>query len=96
MSFSYASVYRDYVQAYKEKYGNDVCVLAESTFTNIWKSLMPLLQFMSAKADLCETSHLNHAQEERNYYNINIMNMIEDSKQNPNITESHILFKTFN
>ncbi|CAG8819458.1 43357_t:CDS:2 [Gigaspora margarita] len=57
-SFSYASVYRDYVQAYKDKYGEDTRVLAESTFTNIWKSLMPSLQFMSAKTDLCETCEI--------------------------------------
>ncbi|CAG8712147.1 18304_t:CDS:2 [Dentiscutata erythropus] len=120
-SFSYASVYRDYVQAYKDKHGKDVHVLAELTFTNIWKFLMPSLQFMFAKTDLCETcktmkmeiqyatqhekklelthnylAHLNRAQKECNYYNANIMNAIEDSKQNPNITKSHILFKTFN
>ncbi|CAG8826919.1 1661_t:CDS:2, partial [Dentiscutata erythropus] len=70
--------YWDYVQAYKDKHGKDVRVLAESTFTNIWKSLMPSLQFMSAKTDLCETSHLNRTQEEHNYYNANIMNAIED------------------
>ncbi|CAG8600851.1 9472_t:CDS:2 [Gigaspora margarita] len=88
-SFSYASVYRDYVQACKDKYGKDAHILAESTFTNIWKSLMPSLQFMSSKTDLCEL------QKERNYYNANIINAVEDSKHNPNVVGSQILFKSF-
>ncbi|CAG8442944.1 3263_t:CDS:2 [Scutellospora calospora] len=32
-------------------------------------------------------AYLNHAQEERNYYNTNIVNTIEDSKHNPNIVK---------
>ncbi|CAG8826710.1 25299_t:CDS:2, partial [Gigaspora margarita] len=55
---AYASVYRDYVHACKDKYGKDICILAKSTFTNIWKSLMPSLQFMSSKTDLCETCEI--------------------------------------
>ncbi|KAF0405435.1 chaperonin: PROVISIONAL [Gigaspora margarita] len=55
-SFNYASVYQDYIQAYKDKHGSDTRIISESTFTNIWKSLIPSLQFMSAKSDLCETS----------------------------------------
>jgi hypothetical protein len=53
-SFSYSSVYRDYVQAYKEKHEPEIHVMAESTFVKIWKSLIPLLQFMSPKSNLCE------------------------------------------
>jgi len=37
-SYSYSSVYRDYVQAYKEKYeteGSEVCVMIKQTFVNI-------------------------------------------------------------
>ncbi|RIB25065.1 hypothetical protein C2G38_2166867 [Gigaspora rosea] len=94
-SFSYASVYRNYVQAYKDKYGKDAHILAESTFTNIWKLLMPSLQFMSSKTDLCETSHLNRAQKERDYYNANIINAVEDGKHNPNVVGSQMLFKSF-
>ncbi|CAG8493646.1 21324_t:CDS:1 [Dentiscutata erythropus] len=112
-SFSYASVYHDYVQACKDKYSKDARILAESTFTNIWKSLMLSLQFMSSKTDLCETceimkmdiryasqyekkleltnsylAHLNRAQKERDYYNANIINAVEDSKHNPNVVSS--------
>ncbi|CAG8729550.1 17636_t:CDS:2, partial [Dentiscutata erythropus] len=89
-SFSYASVYRDYVQACKDKYGKDVRILAESTFTNIWKLLMPSLQFMSLKTDLCET-----VQKERGYYNANIINAVEGGKHNPNVIGSQISFKSF-
>ncbi|CAG8593005.1 1388_t:CDS:2 [Dentiscutata erythropus] len=53
-SFSYALVYRNYIQACKDKYSKNARILAESTFTNIWKSLMPSLQFMFSKTDLCE------------------------------------------
>lgn len=41
--------------AYKDKYGIETRVIVESTFTKIWKVLMPELQFMSPKSDLCET-----------------------------------------
>lgn len=51
---SYVSVYRDYIQAYKEKHGEEKCVVSETTFRRTWKSLMPSLQFMSPKSDLCE------------------------------------------
>ncbi|CAG8784596.1 25813_t:CDS:1, partial [Dentiscutata erythropus] len=119
-SFNYTSVYRDYVQAYKDKHGSDAHIMSESTFTNIWKSLIPSLQFMSAKSDLCETceimkmniqyttqhekkleltndylAHLNHAQEERDYYNVNIVKATEDGKRNSNIVKSQISFKIF-
>ncbi|CAG8753417.1 2489_t:CDS:2 [Dentiscutata erythropus] len=79
-SFSYASVYRNYVQACKDKYSKDARILAKSTFINIWKSLMPSLQFIFSKTDLCETS-----QKEHDYYNTNIINAVEDSKHNPNV-----------
>jgi len=119
-SYSYASVYRDYVQVYKDKYEREACVIAESTFTKIWKTLIPSLQFMIPKSDLCETcelmkldiqyaredekklaimenylAHLNRAKQERDYYNANIMHVVEDGKCNPNINNSQILFKTF-
>jgi hypothetical protein len=119
-SFSYASVYRDYVQAYKEKHGTETRVMGRTTFNNIWKALIPSLQFMSPKSDLCETcetmkmsiqyttqhekklevienysAHLNRAQKEREYYNTNIMNAVEDGKRNPNAVESQVSFKTF-
>ncbi|CAG8782298.1 25706_t:CDS:2, partial [Gigaspora margarita] len=83
-------------------------------------SLMPSLQFMTPKSDLCDTckmmkmdiqyttqyekkleltknflAHLNRAQEEYDYYNINIVNTIEDSKHNQNIVGSQVLFKSF-
>ncbi|CAG8801562.1 24416_t:CDS:1, partial [Dentiscutata erythropus] len=102
-NFSYASIYRDYVQAYKDKYGNNIRVMSKTTFISIWKILIPSLQFMSLKSDLCETceiikmdiqhamqhekkieltnnylAHLNRAQKERDYYNANIKNAIED------------------
>jgi hypothetical protein len=54
-SFSYSSVYHNYVQAYKEKHESEARIMAESAFINTWKSLMPSLQFMSLKSDLCET-----------------------------------------
>ena len=38
---------------------------------------------------------MNHAKEERDYYNINIKNAVEDGKCNPNTIESQILFKSF-
>ncbi|RGB29229.1 hypothetical protein C1646_818642 [Rhizophagus diaphanus] len=50
----YVSVYRDYIQAYKEKHGEEKCVVSETTFRRTWKFLMPSLQFMSPKSDLCE------------------------------------------
>ncbi|EXX61866.1 hypothetical protein GLOIN_2v1484099 [Rhizophagus irregularis DAOM 181602=DAOM 197198] len=53
-SYSYMSVYRDYVQAYKDEYGREMRAVAESTFHKIWKLLIPSLQFMSPKSDLCE------------------------------------------
>lgn len=52
---SYASVYHYYVQAFKEEYEEEKHMICESTFRNIWRSLMPSLQFMSPKSDLCET-----------------------------------------
>ncbi|CAG8477986.1 13236_t:CDS:2, partial [Gigaspora margarita] len=57
-SYNYASVYRDYVQAFKDEYGNDVCIIAESMFTNVWKALLLSLQFISPKTDLCETCEM--------------------------------------
>jgi hypothetical protein len=54
-SFSYASVYRDYVQSFKDQYGEEARIICETTFHDTWKVLMPLLQFMSPKSDLCET-----------------------------------------
>ncbi|RIB21013.1 hypothetical protein C2G38_2177811 [Gigaspora rosea] len=77
------------ILACKDKYGKDARILAKSTFTNIWKSLMPSLQFMSLKTDLCES------QKERDYYNANIISAVEDSKHNPNVVGSQILFKSF-
>ncbi len=119
-SYSYLSVYRDYVQAYKNKYGEEKRVIAESTFRKIWKVLIPLLQFMSSKSDLCENcemmkldiqhttehekklavtekylAHLNHAKQERDYYNTNIKCAVEDGKRNPNSIRSQISFKSF-
>ncbi len=38
---------------------------------------------------------MNRAKEERNYYNINIKNAVEDGKRNPNTIGSQILFKSF-
>lgn len=118
-SFSYASVYRDYIQAYKEKHEIETRVIAESTFIKIWKSLIPSLQFMSPKSDLCETcettkmdiqyatqhekkleltenylAHLKRAQQERDYYNSNILHAIEDGKNNSNLSDSQT-FKSF-
>ncbi|CAG8759648.1 9945_t:CDS:2, partial [Ambispora leptoticha] len=40
---------------FKDEYGNDICVIAKSTFTNVWKALILSLQFMSPKSDLCKT-----------------------------------------
>ncbi|CAG8500551.1 9137_t:CDS:2, partial [Scutellospora calospora] len=119
-SYTYASVYHDYVRAYKDKHGEDTRVIAEFIFINIWKALILSLQFMSPKFDLCETcetmkidiqhatqyekkveltesyiAHLNRAQQERDYYNNNIISAVEDGKRNPNLTEAPILFKTF-
>ncbi|GES76155.1 hypothetical protein GLOIN_2v1484099 [Rhizophagus clarus] len=54
-SYSYISVYRDYVQVYKNEYEDEADVISEKTFKRIWKALMPSLQFMSPKSDLCET-----------------------------------------
>ena len=54
-SFSYASVYRDYIQACKDEYGEEAHIISETTFRDIWKVLMPSLQFISPKSDLCET-----------------------------------------
>jgi hypothetical protein len=39
-SFSYASVYRDYVQACKEEYGEEVHIISETTFRDIWKVMI--------------------------------------------------------
>ncbi|RGB23822.1 hypothetical protein C1646_773957 [Rhizophagus diaphanus] len=117
---SYSSVYRIYVQVYKEKYGEEKRIVSETTFRRIWKSLMPLFWFISLKSDLCETCetmkseiqyitehekkisvtkkylvHLNHAKQERTYYNINIIRAVKDGKRNPNKTETQISFKSF-
>jgi hypothetical protein len=117
---SYASVYREYIQAHKDKYEETVRVMAERTFCHTWKMLMPSLQFMSLKSDLCETceimkldiqytmnhekklavtenylAHLNRTKKERDYYNINIKNAVEDGKRNLNTIGSQILFKSF-
>lgn len=54
-NFSYASVYRDYVQAYKDEHGSEIRIIAKTTFINTWKTLIPSLQFMSPKSDLCDT-----------------------------------------
>jgi hypothetical protein len=119
-SYSYASVYRDYIHAYKNEHGIEVQVICKTTFCRIWKLLIPSLQFMSSKSDLCETceimkldvqyatenekkltitekylAHLNRAKQERDYYNSNIKNAVEDGKCNPNVTGSQILFKSF-
>ncbi|KAF0544999.1 chaperonin: PROVISIONAL [Gigaspora margarita] len=108
------------IRAYKDTYNENIHVIAESTFTNIWKALMPSLQFMTPKSDLYDTckmmkmdiqyttqyekkleltknflAHLNRAQEEHDYYNINIVNTIEDGKHNQNIVGSQVLFKSF-
>ncbi|CAG8664034.1 15847_t:CDS:2 [Dentiscutata erythropus] len=40
-------------------------------------------------------AHLNQAQKEHDYYNANIINAVEDSKHNPNVVSSQILFKSF-
>jgi len=119
-SYSYLSVYRDYVQAYKNEYEEEKRVIAESTFCKTWKVLIPSLQFMSPKSDLCENcemmkldiqhitehkkklavtekylAHLNHAKQERDYYNTNIKCAVEDGKRNPNSIGSQISFKSF-
>jgi hypothetical protein len=57
-SYSHASVYRDYIEAYENEHGKGIRVIAESTFRKIWKLLIPSLQFMSPKSDLCETCEL--------------------------------------
>lgn len=54
-SFSYSSVHRDYEQAYKDKHGSEAHVIGKTAFINVWKSVIPSLQFMSPKSDLCET-----------------------------------------
>jgi hypothetical protein len=119
-SFSYASVYRDYVQSFKDQYGEEACILCKTTFRDTWKVLMPSLQFMLLKSDLCEicktmkleiqyaTKHekkvavtekylvyLDRAKQEREYYNTNIKQAVEDGKRNPNKIGSQILFKSF-
>ncbi|EXX63419.1 hypothetical protein GLOIN_2v1769618 [Rhizophagus irregularis DAOM 181602=DAOM 197198] len=38
----------------KEKHEPEIRVMVESTFVKIWKSLIPSLQFMSSKSNLCE------------------------------------------
>ncbi|CAG8774911.1 14756_t:CDS:1, partial [Gigaspora rosea] len=58
ISYNYALVYHDYVQAYKDKHGKNVRVMAKLTFINFWKVLIPSLQFMSQKSDLCETCEI--------------------------------------
>ncbi|GBC53895.1 hypothetical protein GLOIN_2v1769618 [Rhizophagus irregularis DAOM 181602=DAOM 197198] len=57
-NYSNVHVYRDYVNAYKDKYGAETRVMVKQTFINIWKSLMQSLQFMSPKSDLCENCEL--------------------------------------
>ncbi|CAG8761836.1 16533_t:CDS:2, partial [Cetraspora pellucida] len=57
-NYSNIHVYNDYVRAYKDKHREDTRVMAESTFINIWKALIPSLQFMSPKSDLCETCEI--------------------------------------
>ncbi|RGB42231.1 hypothetical protein C1646_751276 [Rhizophagus diaphanus] len=80
-SFSYASVYHDYVEACKDKYGEEVHINCETAFPVTEKYL----------------AHLNRAKQERDYYNANIKRAVEDGKCNPNNTldKSQILFKTF-
>ncbi|PKC56964.1 hypothetical protein RhiirA1_473231 [Rhizophagus irregularis] len=90
-SYSYASVYRDYIQAYKNEYGEEIRVIAESTFhiqyaTEHEKKLAITEKYLT---------HLNRAKQERDYYNNNIKHAVEDGKCNPNTTGSQILFKSF-
>ncbi|RIA93443.1 hypothetical protein C1645_819411 [Glomus cerebriforme] len=54
-NYSYSSVYRNYIQAFKDKYENEMHVISETSFVRIWKLLIPSLRFMSLKSDLCET-----------------------------------------
>ncbi|GET00086.1 hypothetical protein GLOIN_2v1769618 [Rhizophagus clarus] len=53
-NYSNVHVYCDYIQAYKKKHEPGIRVISESTFVKIWKSLIPSLQFMFSKSDLCE------------------------------------------
>ncbi|CAG8572773.1 8733_t:CDS:2, partial [Scutellospora calospora] len=57
-SYSYASVYHDYIQAFKAEYPNEIHIIAESTFTKVWKTLILSLQFILLKSDLCETCEI--------------------------------------
>jgi hypothetical protein len=57
-SYSYISVYRDYVQGYKNKYEEEKHVITGSTFCKTWKVLISSLQFMSPKSDLCENCEM--------------------------------------
>ncbi|GES99390.1 hypothetical protein GLOIN_2v1484099 [Rhizophagus clarus] len=40
-------------------------------------------------------AHLDHAKQEHNYYNTNIICAVEDGKRNPNKTITQISFKSF-
>ena len=52
-NYSYASIYHNYIQAYKYKYSKEIPIMTESTFTNIWKILILSFQFISLKSNLC-------------------------------------------
>ncbi|PKY60981.1 hypothetical protein RhiirA4_485363 [Rhizophagus irregularis] len=87
-SFSYSSVYHDYVQTYKEKHEPEIHVMVESTFVKIWKSLIPSLQFMFPKSDfprkvhifgVCNTGNFPHTQQIN--YIIDKGEMPDDGKQ---------------
>src|SRR6266498_4776437 len=69
-SYSYLSVYRDYVQAYKNEYEEEKRVIAESTFRKTWKVLIPSLQFMSSKSDLCENCEMMKLDIQHTYQHI--------------------------
>ncbi|PKK58171.1 hypothetical protein RhiirC2_796754, partial [Rhizophagus irregularis] len=103
--FSYSSVYRDYVQAYKEKHESEICVMVESTFVKIWESLIPSFQFMSSKSNLCENcktmkmdiqytiQHEKKLDFTENY--LNHLKHAQQDKNNPKPSESQTLYKTF-
>ncbi|GES98234.1 hypothetical protein GLOIN_2v1484099 [Rhizophagus clarus] len=92
-SYSYISVYRDYIQAYKNEYGTEARIIAESTFRKIWKLLIPSLQFMTPKSDLCETCELMKL--EIQYITEHEKKLAITEKYLNHLEPSQILFKSF-
>ncbi|RIA87616.1 hypothetical protein C1645_827556 [Glomus cerebriforme] len=85
-SFSYTSVYHDYVQAYKNEHEEETIKLDIQYAIEYEKKLAVTEKYLV---------YLNWVKQEHEYYNANIKQAVEDGKCNFNKIGSQILFKSF-